>query len=515
MTTTSENNKRIAKNTLMLYIRMLLMMVITLYTSRIVLDKLGVTDYGIYNVVGGIVAVLGFLNGAMANTVQRFLSFELGKNNSEGVHRVFCLSLLVHIIIAVIVALTMEIFGVWYVNNYLNIPLNRLSAAHVVLQCTILTTVFTIMQVPYNAIIISKERMGIYAYISILEAILKLGVVFLLGICTFDRLKFYSILVMLVTIGILIIYRIYCIRKYRETRFQFVKDKRLLRQIISFAGWNMTSEIAWALTGPGVNMILNFFYGPIVNAAMGIAQQVNGAVSKFVQNFQTAVNPQIIKLYSSGNINEMGKLVERGSRYSFYLLMTLSLPLILQMDYILHLWLTKVPDGTVLFCQLILLCSLVSVLSNLLPKVAWATGNIRNYQIIVSSILVLNFPLSYLVLKLGAPAFATIIVNIAIQISLLFVRMLLTSRMVGLSVASFFNSVLLRSIVVFISAAIIPTVLVIGSNVTSFLNFLSITLLCIACCLLASYYLGMDRNEQKTIKTICMNNLKKIVQDKY
>lgn len=248
---------------------------------------------------------------------------------------------------------------------------------------------------------------------------------------------------------------------------------------------------------------------------MGIAQQVNGAVSKFVQNFQTAVNPQIIKLYSSGNINEMGKLVERGSRYSFYLLMTLSLPLILQMDYILHLWLTKVPDGTVLFCQLILLCSLVSVLSNLLPKVAWATGNIRNYQIIVSSILVLNFPLSYLVLKLGAPAFATIIVNIAIQISLLFVRMLLTSRMVGLSVASFFNSVLLRSIVVFVSAAIIPTVLVIGSNVTSFLNFLSITLLCIACCLLASYYLGMDRNEQKTIKTICMNNLKKIIQDKY
>lgn len=263
MTDTSQNNKRIAKNTLLLYFRMLLLMAVTLYTSRVVLDKLGITDYGIYNVVGGIVSMLGFLTGAMGNAVQRYLSFEIGKGNKQRVNHIFNISLLAHAIISIIVFIIMEIAGVWYLNTYMNIPMDRLDAANWVLQCSILTTIFTIMQVPYNAIIIAKEQMGIYAYISILEVVLKLAVVYLLVIGHFDRLKLYSVLIMIVTISILMVYRIYCIKKYDEAKFRFVKDTKTLKEMIGFASWNMLGEIAWAFTGQGVNIILNIFSGQL------------------------------------------------------------------------------------------------------------------------------------------------------------------------------------------------------------------------------------------------------------
>lgn len=506
----SENNKRIARNTLMLYIRMLLMMVITLYTSRVVIDKLGVSDFGIYSVVGGIVATLGFLNGAMANTVQRFLSFELGRKNNEGVHRVFCVSLTVHAAIALIVALIMEIFGVWYVDNYLNIPPDRLSAAQWVLQCTIFTTMFTIMQVPYNAVIISQERMGVYAYISVLEAVLKLAIVYLLGIIAFDKLKLYSVLVMVVTIGILMTYRIYCVRRYKETHFEIIKDKKLLKQITSFAGWNVTSELAWSLTGPGVNIILNWFFGPIVNAAMGVAHQVNTAVNRFVQSFQTAVNPQIVKMYSAGDIRGMNALVYRSTRFSFYLLLVLSLPLILQMDYVMGLWLVKIPDNASLYCQLILVCSLVSVLSTTLPKVAWATGNIRNYQLIVSAILVLNFPLSYIVLRLGAPALSVILVNIGIQTTLIFVRLYLTSHMTGSPMAPYIRQVIIRCLAVAAAAAVIPIFLVLINPTTDIIAFVLTTAICLVSSCLSCLFVGMDGNERLAVKSMWQNKVRRI-----
>jgi O-antigen/teichoic acid export membrane protein len=319
---TTDNNKRIAKNTLLLYFRMLLMMFVTLFTSRVVLDKLGVTDYGIYNVVGGVVAMLGFLNSSMSNAVQRYLSFEIGKNNEAGVNRIFNVSLFAHAGIAVFVFVVMEIVGVWYLNTHMNIPAERMDAANWVLQCSIFTTLFTIVQVPYNAIIISKEQMGIYAYISILEVVLKLLVVYMLAIRNFDKLKLYSVLIMVVTIGIVMIYRCYCTRKYKEAKFKFVKDWNLLKQIVGFASWNMLGELAWVFTGQGVNIILNSFFGPVVNAARGLAEQVNGAVNRFVANFQTAVNPQLIKNYASDQLGEMKTLLFRSTRFSYYLLLT-------------------------------------------------------------------------------------------------------------------------------------------------------------------------------------------------
>lgn len=492
---TTDNNKRIAKNTLLLYFRMLLIMFVTLFTSRVVLDKLGVTDYGIYNVVGGVVAMLGFLNSSMSNAVQRYLSFEIGKNNEAGVNRIFNVSLFAHAGIAVFVFVVMEIVGVWYLNTHMNIPAERMDAANWVLQCSIFTTLFTIVQVPYNAIIISKEQMGIYAYISILEVVLKLLVVYMLAIGNFDKLKLYSVLIMVVTIGIVMIYRFYCTRKYKEAKFKFIKDWNLLKQIVGFASWNMLGELAWVFTGQGVNIILNSFFGPVVNAARGLAEQVNGAVNRFVANFQTAVNPQLIKNYASDQLGEMKTLLFRSTRFSYYLLLALSLPIILKMDFILHLWLKEVPDYTTGFCQLVLVSSLVSTLSNLLAQVARAYGKIRNYQIIVSIFLFLNFPLSYIVLKFGGSPLSTMFVNIGINAMLLFVRLRLTNRMIQMTYGSFIRNVLFPVIIVTAVALVIPlTIYFMLDN--SIISFIIVCLVSFVSVGVSIYALGMNANER-------------------
>lgn len=495
---TTDNNKRIAKNTLLLYFRMLLMMFVTLFTSREVLDKLGVSDYGIYNVVGGVVAMLGFLNSSMSNAVQRYLSFEIGKNNEAGVNRIFNVSLFAHAGIAVFVFIVMEIVGVWYLNTHMNIPAERMDAANWVLQCSIFTTLFTILQVPYNAIIISKEQMGIYAYISILEVVLKLLVVYMLAIGNFDKLKLYSVLIMVVTIGIVMIYRCYCTRKYKEAKFKFVKDWNLLKQIVGFASWNMLGELAWVFTGQGVNIILNSFFGPVVNAARGLAEQVNGAVNRFVANFQTAVNPQLIKNYASDQLGEMKTLLFRSTRFSYYLLLALSLPIILKMDFILHLWLKEVPDYTTGFCQLVLVSSLVSTLSNFLAQVARAYGKIRNYQIIVSIFLFLNFPLSYIVLKFGCSPLSTMFVNIGVNAMLLFVRLRLTNRMIQMTYGSFIRNVLFPVIIVTSVALVIPlTIYFMLDN--SIISFIIVCLVSFVSVGVSTYALGMNANERQYI----------------
>lgn len=491
----SVNNKRIAQNTLFLYFRMLFMMAITLFTNRVVLDKLGVVDYGIYNIVGGIIVMLGFLSGCMSNSIQRFLSYELGRGNMNQVNRIFNISILVHLGIALLVFIVMELIGLWYLNTYMNIPHERLNAANWVFQCSLLTMLFTIMQVPYNALIISKEKMGIYAYISIVEAILKLLVVYLLSVTVFDRLKFYSVLISLVTIGILLSYKIYCKKNFEEASFRIVKDWHLFKEIISFSGWNMLSEVAWTLTGPGVNLILNSFYGPVINAARGLAEQVNAAVTRFVSNFQTAVNPQIIKSYAAGEIEQMNSLLFRSTRFSFYLLYILSLPLILKMDFILHIWLKEVPTYTTEFCQLILVCSLISVNSTLLPKIAWAYGKIRKYQVLVSFVLILNFPFSYLFLQLGFTPISTVWVAIVIQVIIIYVRLYLVSKMVELSITQYIKQVLFNNLCVATVALIFPYIIsllikddIIGFFIIIFSAIASVSATC--------YFIGMKSEEK-------------------
>ena len=504
MPSSAENNKRIAKNTLLLYFRMLLMMAVSIYTSRVVLDKLGITDYGIYNVVGGIVGMLGFLSGAMGNAVQRFLSFEIGRGDKERVNHIFNVSLFAHVGIAAIVFVVMEVLGVWYLNAHMNIPGERLNAANWVLQCSIFTTLFTIVQVPYNAIIISKEQMGVYAYMSLLEVVLKLAVVYLLVLTDFDRLKLYSVLTMAVTIGILVAYRVYCVKKYEEARFRLVKDLKTLKEMSSFAGWNLLGELAWAFTGQGVNIILNLFFCPAINAARSLAEQVNAAVARFVNNFQTAVNPQIVKDYAAGCLDDMKTLLYRSIRFSYYLLLVLSMPLILCMDFVLGIWLKDVPDYTAEFCQLVLVCSMVSSISNPLSQVARAYGKIMKYQMWVSACLFLNFPLSYFVLKLGASPLSTMAVNICVQITLLFVRLYLTKNMVGLSFLDFTKKVLFPVVKVTVGSSLLPLVCVYEFRPVGWANFVIVCAVSLACSILCILIFGISANERAYLKVaIC------------
>ena len=502
------NNKRIARNTMLLYLRMLIMMIVSLYTSRVVLEVLGVTDYGIYNVVGGIVSMLGFLNSSMSNAVQRFLSFEMGKGADGKVSHVFNIAMLAHLFIAIVVLIILEIAGTWYLNNHLVVPLDRMEAANWVLQCTIVTTFFSIMQVPYNGIIIAKEDMGIYAYISVFEAFVRLLIVYLLLIGPYDRLKFYAILMMTVTLVVLLINRVYCIKKYRETHFRFVRDKSLLKDMTSFASWNMIGEIAWVMTGQGVNIILNLFFGPSINAARGLAEQVNAAVMRFINNFQVALNPQITKSYSSGDIEDMKKLLYMGTKISYYVLFFLAFPIIIEMDFILGLWLHDIPPHTTLFCQLILVCSLTACVSNLLAQVARAYGKIRKYQIIVSLFLMLNFPLSYIILLLGATAEMTVTINIIIQGLLLFVRLILIRPMIALSIRQFVVKAVIPIIMVTGSAMVLPIIWKYYIN-TSVINSLITILLALISSAISILYLGMNKAERMKINDLLIKRIKR------
>lgn len=493
------NNKRIAKNTVFLYIRMLLIMVVTLYTSRVVLSTLGIEDFGIFNAVGGIVAMLGFLNSSMANAVQRFLSFEIGKNNTRKVNSIFNISFQAHVAIAICVFIIMEIGGVWFLNHKMNIPSERMLAAQWVFQSSVLSSIIVILQVPYNALIIAKEQMNVYAYVSVVEVFLKLGIVYILLLTSSDKLIFYSILNVIVSIIVTTVYIIYCKSKFEESRLFYVKDIKYLRELTSFASWNMLGEIAWILTGQGVNILLNIFFGPIVNAARGIAYQVEGAVMKFVQNFQVAMNPQIIKTYAANQHEQTISLVYMGIRFSFYLMLILSMPLYFEINYILSIWLQEVPPMTADFCRLILICGLVQTCSNLFATVAKAYGKIRNYQLIISFILMCNFPLSYLMLHLGFSPFSTVVVAILIQILCLIARLLLMKKMIVYSIREFLCDVLVPLLGITLMSGVVPFVIsnVMTSGLFRFLCNLVTTEITTAVII---YALGLRQNERKLIQ---------------
>ena len=382
------NKKRVAKNTLFLYFRMILIMVVSLYTSRVILAQLGIRDYGINNVVGGVVSMFAFLNSSMATATQRFLTYALGKGDRDRLRKTFAASMNIHIFIALVIVLLAETIGLWFVNAKLVIPQDRMFAANVVYQFSILSFCVNIIQVPYDAVLIAHEKMSIYAYISILETILKLVIVYMLSISPFDKLITYSILFFAVTLFIRFTYQIYCKKHYAESKFMLFWDKDLYRQMSGFAGWNLFGSLAWLCRNQGLNIILNLFFGPVVNAARGVANQVSGAVMNFISNFQTALNPQITKEYAVGQIKEMEKLAYLGIKFSYIILFILAFPLMLNIQFVLGIWLVKVPEWTSIFVILTLVDSLVGNLFGVpLMTSLSATGNIRNYQIVVSSII--------------------------------------------------------------------------------------------------------------------------------
>ena len=374
------NSKRMAKNTIILYVRTIVLMCITLYTSRVVLKTLGETDFGVYNVVGGVVVLFAFINNAMSTATQRFLNFELGKGNKRGLSEVFCLSLFVHFFIAILIFILGETFGLWLINQKINIPVDRMYAANIVYQFSLVSCIINVLRIPYNASIIAYEKMSFYGIISILEGIFKLLIVVALLNYDGDKLILYACLILCVTVIIFLIYKFYCNSHFDCTHFHLVWDKKRVKQLISFSSWSLLGSASVVAINQGIGIIFNTFIGVIVNAAIGIANQINAAIYSFVSNFQTAFVPQIIKVYASGLMNEFHLLLRNTARYSFLLLYIISYPVYMECDFILNVWLTDVPDMTLSFTRLIICANLFDAMSGPLWSAVQAIGKIKLYQ---------------------------------------------------------------------------------------------------------------------------------------
>lgn len=441
--------KTIVKNTAFLYVRMFLIVGISLYTSRIVLEQLGASDYGIYSLVGGIVAMLAFFRGAMANATRRYLSFDIGRGDLEQVKKTFSATLTIHVGIAIIVLILAETIGLWYVSHKMVFPENRIYAVNVVYQFSILTFLINIIQVPYDALIQARERMKVYALVSILEALLKLSVVFLLIYFGSDKLIIYAILTFIVAFIIRLIYQIYCRNKFAESKYNFEYDKVYFKELISYSGWNLFGSIATMVRGQGNNIILNLFFGTVVNAAYGLTSQVQNAVSMFVNNFQMALNPQIVKSYAKGNFKQNHQLIFQGSKLSFFLLFIIVCPIWFNIDFILSIWLKNIPEYTPIFIQLILIHLLIDCISGPLMVGAQATGKIKWYQIVVGTLLFLNLPISYLLIKtMRMQPYVVFIVMIVLSFVTLFFRIFFLKKMIQLPVFIYFKKTILPILLV-------------------------------------------------------------------
>lgn len=395
----SENTKRIAKNTAMLYVRMLLLMGVTFYTSRIVLNVLGIEDYGIYNVVGGVVAMLGFLNGSLGGASSRFITFVLGKGDKKELQDIFSTVLCVHFLLAGIIVLVGETVGLWFVCHKLVIPAERMSIALWVYHCSILTTAVSIISVPYNSLIIAYEKMEAFAWISIVEAVLKLVIAWLLLYIPCDKLMIYAVLYFVVQVIIRLAYGRYCSTHFTDVKSRLKWNASLVKQIASYAGWTVNGNLAVMGYTQGINILLNLFFGPMVNAARGVAVQVQAAVMTFVQNFQMAVQPQIVKSYATDNLTYMHKLIVISSKYGTFLLLLLAFPIMLGINAILKIWLGVVPDHTANFVCIMLFVGLTEPLARTLVNAIHATGDIRNFQIYEGTALLSVVPIAYVLLK--------------------------------------------------------------------------------------------------------------------
>ena len=495
MSDTSSANKRIAKNTLVLYVRMLFTMGISLFTSRVILQTLGVEDYGISSVVGGVISMFTFINAAMVSSTQRYLNFELVRGDANQLRSVFSTSLQIHALIALAIIVLSETVGLWFLNEKLVIPEARMTAAMWVYQCSILSCAVSIMSTPYNAVIVAHEKMSAFAYISILDVSLKLLVVYLLVVLPFDKLIILAILNLLVQLFIRYIYTLYCHRHFPESYFQFRFNKTLFKEMFGFAGWSFWGNLAAILYTQGLNMMLNIFFGPIVNAARGIAVQVQSAVQQFVGGFQTALNPQITKNYASNNLPQMHSLMFRSARFSFLLLFFLSLPVLMETNFILTLWLKTVPDDAVIFTQIMICISLIYTTANPCIIANQATGKVKIYQMVVGGILLLILPISYVVLKLGAPAYSVFIVHFCIESLAQFSRMYMLRNLIHLPLWQYMKNIYIPIVSTVAIAIILP--LVVRMQVAEgWLRFLAVGFTCVLSVGASSYFIGFTKQER-------------------
>lgn len=500
---------RIAKNTLMLYVRMFALMLVGFYTSRVVLASLGENDFGIYNVVGGVVAMFTVISGALNSAVQRFITFELGKGDAARIGKVYSTAVLIQLAIALIVVALAEPVGLWFIDNKMTIDPSRIPAARTVLHFSLLAFAVNLMSVPQMAAITAHEHMSAYAWIGVLDGLLRLGTALLIARSDSDRLVLYAALMAVTVLVVRMAYGIYCRTHFPECRFRPVFDRKLLKEMFSFAGWNFIGVASGVLRDHGGNILVNLFSGPAVNAARGVAVQVNGAVQGFVTNFMTAVNPQITKSYASGDREYMFSLVRRSSRLSYCLLLLIALPVIFNAEYLLGLWLEDVPEHAPLFVQLFLVFALSESLSNPMITAMLATGDIRRYQLVVGGIQLLNVPVSYICLRLGAVPEVTVLVAVVISQICLFARLWMLSKATGFAVAEYIGKVYVPVLFKVTCAALLLPLLLSLVPSSGFAGFLMLASACVAGVSAAVYMFGLTADERAWLREMISKRMKR------
>lgn len=474
---------------------MLFLMFINLYTSRVVLKYLGVEDYGVYNAVGGFITMFSMVSSALSTAISRYLTFTIGENNNEKLKRVFSTSIIIQLFLCVVLILLVETLGVWFLNYKMTIPEGRFFAANIVLQFSLLTFVINLLSIPYNAVLIAHERMNAFAFIGIYEGIAMLAIAFLLKVSPFDSLIYYALLMFLLAFSTRLIYGIYCKKHFEECNFKWIFNAILFKDMMGFAGWNFIGVSSGVLRSQGINILLNVYLGPIVNAARGLAMQILNAVNKFSGSFYTAVQPQITKYYAAGEYVAANKLVCQSSRFSFFLLLVICLPIIWETDFLLSLWLIDVPIYTVQLTRIVLLFTLSEAFSQPLIYLMLATGKIKTYQIVVGGLCLLNFPIAWLLLYYGSSVVIVQSTTILFSWLSLWTRLYMLNRMVNFPVACFVKDTLGRSLLVFVGASIIP-LFVVSTMELGYLRFLINLLLTILSLTISIGLFGLKKKER-------------------
>lgn len=500
----SDNNKRIAKNTILLYLRMLLLMGVSLFSVRLVIDILGIEDYGIYNIVAGIVTIFLFVSSSMASGAQRFFAFEIGREDFVALRRVFSLTILTYLVLALLVLLLSFTLGLWFFNEYLNIPIDRFEEAKIVYFYSAFTLFLNILATPYNAIIIAREKMGIYAGLGLFEAGLKLGLLFIIYVTPGEKLVLYSLSIFIATFlskSFLIVYSHF---RFNECAITFVWDRFKFTSLIAYSGWNMVGSLAGVGRNQGGNILLNIFFGPIINAARGIAYQVYGVFTQLISNVYLATRPQIIKYYAKGNFESMWRLVFTSSKGTFFLLLIVSIPIFLEIEYILTLWLKSFPPMTPVFVRLLVINILLESITNQLVAVLQAANKIKIFQVYASSILLLNIPVSYLLLKMGFNENSPFVVAIILTIIFYIPQLLIVKREAGLSIGRFFYDVVGRILITAIFTLMLPSLLYFSLD-EGMVRFILVTLVGVISCFSLVYIIGLNKEERNWIKSLIKN----------
>lgn len=502
------SNNTIAKNTILLYVRLILTMVVGLYTARVVLRTLGVSDYGLYEVVGGFISLFTIVNTVLASGTSRFITIAIGKGDLDELKMTFSTSFWLHIAFAIIFVVIIESFGLWFFFEKMNIPAGREYAAQWVFHLSVLATATSIIQVPFNSTLIAHEKMDIYAYISIYDVCMKLLIVYLLTISRLDKLVLYASLLCLVNITDIIIYQLYCRYKYEECRFLKLFNSGLVKKMLNFSIWNIFGNAALVGSGQGVNMIINVFYGTSVNAARGIANKVNGIVMQFVSSFLLAVNPQITKSYASGDINRMFDLSKNACKFGTMMMLLIGMPLIMEMDIILKLWLGEVPEHSVFFSRITLLQSFVMAMSRPMITILQATGRIKWTSLTVGLMLLSIVPLTYYLLDIGVSIDVVYIINVIPWVLEVVAYMWFIKRYTGVHTSEYLTDVLYVIIVVCIVGTIPGYLLhiIIQSEIARLLIVVPVTFLSL---LLSVAFIGLNKGQRTKIITYMLNKIRK------